>query len=128
MVEVYIDGASAGEPGASGAGVFINFKNGTIEEYSFPLQAMSNHEAEYEALLIALKLCIEKGIKVASFRTDSQLIDQAIEKGFVKNKKYQSYLNEALKLIEQFDLFFIKWIPSKANKNADKLAKKAIKR
>ncbi|WP_017727902.1 reverse transcriptase-like protein [Halalkalibacterium ligniniphilum] len=126
MIDVYVDGASAGNPGPSGAGIFINFKNGQVEQLSIPLGTMSNHEAEYYALIRALEFCLQNEIKGASFRTDSKLIDEAIEKQYVKNKTYQPLLQEALKLIRQFDLFFLKWIPSKQNKNADELARKAI--
>ncbi|WP_088105390.1 reverse transcriptase-like protein [Halalkalibacter urbisdiaboli] len=126
MIEVYIDGASAGNPGPSGAGVFINFKNGQVEGHFFPLGVMSNHEAEYEALIKGLDVCLEKGITTASFRTDSKLIDDAIERRYVKNKQFQRYLEQALIRIDKFDLFFLKWIPSKQNKNADELARKAI--
>lgn len=126
MIDVYIDGASAGDPGPSGAGIFINYKDGSVGHYSIPLGHMSNHEAEYEALLHALKICKEKGFKQVSFRTDSQLIDQAVEKRYVKNKRYNQYLEEALVYIDEFDLFFMKWIPSKQNKDADQLARRAI--
>ncbi|WP_100408058.1 reverse transcriptase-like protein [Bacillus solitudinis] len=127
MIEVYVDGASAGNPGPSGAGVFINFKDGRVERHAIPLGEMSNHEAEYEALIRGLDLCLQQGVTKASFRTDSQLIDDAIERRYVKNKRYQEYLEQALVLIDQFELFFIKWIPSKQNKNADELARQAIK-
>ncbi|WP_227936292.1 reverse transcriptase-like protein [Alkalihalobacillus deserti] len=128
MVDVYIDGASAGDPGPSGAGIFINYKNGQVENYAIPLTIMSNHEAEYEALIYALDLCLEKGMTIVSFRTDSKLIDDAIEKRFVKNKKFQPYLEKAIEKIDQFDLFFIKWVPSNQNKNADRLARQAIRK
>jgi ribonuclease HI len=123
---VYFDGASAGNPGLSGAGVFINFKDGRVEEKSIPLPVMSNHEAEYEAFLLALQSCIDLGMMRASFRTDSQLIDQAVEKQFVRNPLYKPYLHRALELIEQFDLFYLKWVPSKSNRQADRLARHAI--
>ena len=61
MIEVYIDGASAGNPGPSGAGIFIK-GNGTAEKYSIPLGMMSNHEAEYHAFIKALEICLEKGL------------------------------------------------------------------
>ncbi|ARK30411.1 reverse transcriptase-like protein [Halalkalibacter krulwichiae] len=128
MVEVYIDGASAGDPGWSGAGIFINYKNGQVEHHAVPLGPMSNHEAEYEALIYALEICLEKKINMVSFRTDSKLIDDAIEKRYVKNKKYQPYLEEAVKMIDQLDLFFMKWIPSNQNKTADALARQAIRK
>lgn len=128
MVDVYIDGASAGDPGLSGAGIFINYRNGQVESHMIPLGLMSNHEAEYEALIHALDLCLERQLKIVSFRTDSKLIDEAIEKRYIKNKRFQSYLEKALARIDQFDLFFIKWIPSSQNKSADGLARQAIRK
>lgn len=125
MIEVYVDGASAGDPGASGAGVFIK-GHGSAEQYSLPLGIMTNHEAEYHAVIKGLEICIEKGYQIVSFRTDSQLVDRAIEKQFVKNPSYVPLLECVLELSKQFDLFFIKWIPSKENKVADQLARNAI--
>ncbi|MFB5194498.1 reverse transcriptase-like protein [Neobacillus sp. KR4-4] len=127
MIEVYIDGASAGNPGPSGAGIFIK-GNGITEKYSIPLGNMSNHEAEYHAFIKALEICLEKGFQdsVLSFRTDSQLVNQAVEKEFVKNKLYTPLLEHALLLSKQIPLFFMKWIPSAENKVADELARQAI--
>lgn len=125
MIEVYIDGASAGDPGPSGAGIFIK-GNGNAEQYSIPLGVMSNHEAEYHALIKGLEICLEKGFSIVSFRTDSQLVDRAIEKEYVKNAKYSPLLQEALDLSKKLDLFFMKWIPSSQNSMADSLARKAI--
>ncbi|MEH7075494.1 reverse transcriptase-like protein [Neobacillus drentensis] len=129
MIEVYIDGASKGNPGPSGAGIFIK-GNGLTEKYSIPLGNMSNHEAEYHAFIKALEICIEKGLQdsVLSFRTDSQLVNQAVEKEFVKNKLYTPLLDHALQLSKQIPLFFMKWIPSAENKAADELARTAIRK
>ncbi|PMC39266.1 ribonuclease HI [Bacillus sp. UMB0899] len=125
MIEVYVDGASAGDPGRSGAGVFIK-GHGKAEEFSIPLGLMTNHEAEYHAVIKGMEICIQKEYRVVSFRTDSQLVDRAIEKQFVKNNQYSPLLEKILELSKQFDLFFIKWIPSKENKVADQLARNAI--
>lgn len=126
MIEVYIDGASAGNPGSSGAGIFIN-NNGMTESYSLPLGFMDNHEAEYHALIKSLQICIEKNYSIISVRSDSAAVVGAIEKEYVKNPTYRSLLYQALELVGQFELFFIKWIPSKQNKQADLLARKAIR-
>ncbi|MFS0781456.1 reverse transcriptase-like protein [Bacillus sp. 1P06AnD] len=125
MIEVYIDGASAGNPGPSGAGIFIN-DNGSVERHSIPLGMMDNHEAEYWSLIKALEICGEKDVQTVSFRTDSQAIWSAMEKEFAKNKKYAPLLEEALRLSRKIPLFFIKWIPSSQNKSADELARRAI--
>ncbi|EIT86830.1 ribonuclease H [Fictibacillus macauensis ZFHKF-1] len=126
MIEVYIDGASAGDPGPSGAGIFIKRGNGETESYSVPLGIMSNHEAEFHSLVNALAHCLKQGYQIVSFRTDSQAVERAVEKRFAKDARYEPLLQEALGLIDQLQLFFIKWIPSKQNKQADKLARKAI--
>ncbi|WP_316569857.1 reverse transcriptase-like protein [Neobacillus sp. YIM B06451] len=127
MIEVYIDGASAGNPGPSGAGIFIK-GHGSAEKYSLPLGSMSNHEAEYQALIKALEICLEKGYRTVSFRTDSELVNNAVEKEFAKNKHYAPLLDRALELTRQLDLFFIKWIPGSENKVADELARLGIRK
>ncbi|WP_026562597.1 reverse transcriptase-like protein [Bacillus sp. J37] len=126
MIEVYVDGASAGDPGQSGAGIFIK-GNGKAEEFSIPLGLMTNHEAEYYAVIKGMEICIQNGFRVVSFRTDSQLVDRAVEKQYVKNSQYSPLLEKILELAKEFDLFFIKWIPSKENKVADQLARYAIR-
>ncbi|WP_062104849.1 reverse transcriptase-like protein [Bacillus niameyensis] len=126
MIEVYIDGASAGNPGLSGAGIFIKSHHNT-DNYSIPLGMMSNHEAEFSALVKSLEICLESKFQIVSVRSDSSLVVEAIEKRFVKNDIYRPFLDQALMLISNFDLFFIKWISSKENKQADQLARRAIR-
>ncbi|WNB90232.1 reverse transcriptase-like protein [Bacillus sp. NEB1478] len=126
MIEVYIDGASAGDPGKSGAGVYVKTGDGQTHSYRFPLGTMSNHEAEYNALIHGLKLCVDNNWKIVSFRTDSQAVESAVDKRFAKDKRYVYLLEKALTYADQLDLFFIKWIPSKQNKMADELARQAI--
>ncbi|PGS48945.1 reverse transcriptase-like protein [Bacillus sp. AFS041924] len=126
MIEVYIDGASKGNPGPSGAGIFIK----GIKEpvfLSIPLDSMSNHEAEFHALLIALDYCVKNNLSIVSFRTDSKIVEESIDKKYSKNDLFIPLLEKSLYLINQLDLFFIKWIPSSSNKVADELARKAIK-
>ena len=127
MIEVYIDGASAGNPGPSGAGIFIK-GHGSAEKYSIPLGLMSNHEAEYYALIKALEICVNNNYRTVSFRTDSELVSRAVEKEFAKNKKFAPLLEQALQLSQKLDLFFIKWIPSNDNRTADELARLAIRK
>lgn len=126
LIEIYIDGASAGDPGLSGAGVYVKIGNGTTHSHRFPIGIMSNHEAEYHALIHGLELCIENDWRIVSFRTDSQAVERAVDKRYAKDKRYTDLLEKALNLSNQLDLFFIKWIPSKQNKIADELARQAI--
>lgn len=126
MTEVYIDGASAGNPGPSGVGIFIRNEEHS-EKKAFPVGVMNNHEAEFTALIKALEYCRDQQYHIVFVRSDSSLVVDAMEKKFVRNREYNAFLQHAMRLAATFDLFFIKWIPSKENKAADDLAKKAIR-
>ena len=126
MIEVFTDGASQGNPGPSGAGVYIK-SDGTKHKYCFPLGELSNHEAEFHAVIKALNVCQNTfPDDILSFRSDSQLVVEAINKNHTKNSQFLPLLQEINQLGKTFPYFFIKWIPNKENKHADELAKKAI--
>ncbi|MDC3424743.1 reverse transcriptase-like protein [Aquibacillus sp. 3ASR75-11] len=126
MIEVYTDGASSGNPGASGIGIYI--KQGEKHQtFSIPIGHYSNHEAEFLAVLNALKICRDQFPgEILSFRSDSKAVVDVLEKEYTKNPKFIPFLKEALEEIRHFPYFFIKWIPEKQNKVADKLAREAI--
>lgn len=126
LIEVYTDGASSGNPGPSGAGIMIK-KNNNMYEFSFPLEDLSNHEAEFYAVLKALELCQEKFPgEILSFRSDSKVVVDTIEKNHTKNETFLPLLKRIQALAENFPYFFIKWIPQKQNYIADRLAKEGI--
>lgn len=126
MIVVYTDGASKGNPGASGAGIYIK-AYGEVYEHAVPLENMSNHEAEFHAVIKALEICKEKFAgEILSFRSDSKSVVDIIENGRTKNIRFQPLLKKIDYLAESFPHFFIKWIPEKQNSHADQLAKKAI--
>jgi len=126
MIEVYIDGASQGDPGPSGAGVYIK-KGKEQYSYSFHIGILSNHEAEFTALIKALEVCQEHfPEEILSIRSDSKLVVDSIEHSYTKQVRFEPYLRKAEKLGGTFPLYFIKWIPDKQNKNADVLARQAI--
>lgn len=127
MLEIYIDGASAGNPGPSGIGIFIKGEGHhlKISEY---IGETNNHIAEFTALVRGLEEAIKLGSNLVSARSDSKIVVASIEKAYVKNEEFKPYLEQALALIEQIDLFFIKWIPDGQNKAADALARKALRK
>ncbi|MGJ9457580.1 RNase H family protein [Oceanobacillus sp. CF4.6] len=127
MIIVYTDGASSGNPGWSGAGVYIQ-AGGSNYEYSFPLGMLSNHEAEFHAIIKALEICKESfPNEILSFRSDSKVVVDVIEKDVTKNKLFHPLLEIIRENYSAFPYFFIKWIPEKQNLHADVLARKAIR-
>ncbi|MFD2704586.1 reverse transcriptase-like protein [Salibacterium lacus] len=127
MIKLFIDGASAGNPGPAGAGIFIVRPGEESEHHTLPLETMTNHEAEFAALREALKICVEREWAGVSIHTDSQLVDEAVEKQHTRHPLYKPLLAEVLELLEQCSLCFVKWIPSTRNRTADQLSKKAVR-
>jgi ribonuclease HI len=124
---IYIDGASLGNPGQSGAGIVSYDECGKeVWREAAYLGTMTNNMAEYEALVRALRRAREKSFVAVSVYTDSQLVANQILGSYrVKNDRLRKYLQEARSLIEKFDNFEISYIPREKNKLADELAKSA---
>lgn len=126
MIMVQTDGATNQKTGKSGVGIYMKAGD-TYESFSLPITPMSNHEAEFRALLEALIICNEKyPNEIIACQTDSAIVVDSVEKGHTKNEDFKSMLEEILTLSAKHPHFFIKWIPSNQNTQADKLAKQAI--
>lgn len=125
MIELYIDGASAGNPGKSGIGIFIKGEGHHVK-LSEAIAPTDNHSAEFLALVRGLQEVSRLTTGIVSVRSDSQIVVSAVDNEFVKNPKYQTFLKDILLIAEQFDYMFIKWIPTSENRAADLLAKEAI--
>lgn len=125
IIELYVDGASAGNPGKSGIGIFLKGEGHHLQ-LAEKIEPTDNHSAEFQALIRGLEEAAKRTTGIVSARSDSQLVVQAVDNQFVKNPLYKTYLAEILKLTEGFEYFFIKWIPTDQNRAADALAKKAI--
>ena len=125
MLEVYVDGASAGTPGKSGIGIFIKGEGHNLK-ISERIDPTNNHTAEFQALLRGLEEAAKLTTGIVSVRSDSQVVVMAVEKEFVKSDMHKETLAKILEIIKTFDFFFIKWIPDEENRAADSLARAAI--
>ena len=125
MLEIYIDAASAGNPGKSGIDVFMKGEGHHLQISEF-IGESDNHSAEFKALIRGLEEAKKLQSQIISVRSDSNIVVSSMEKRFVKKEQFKPLLEQALQLADEFDLFFIKWIPSSENKAADTLARRAI--
>lgn len=125
MIELYVDGASAGNPGESGIGIFIKGEGHHIK-IAEKIAPANNHTAEFTALIRGLEEAAKLTTGIVSARSDSQLVVMAVENEVVKNELYKPYLAEILKITKSFEFFFIKWIPRTENNAADALAREGI--
>lgn len=128
-LEIYIDGASKGNPGPSGIGVVICRGEETVKNISTYIGHATNNIAEYTALIYALQEALILKAEVLEINTDSQLLARQLNKVYkVKHENIIGLYNQALNLLAGFKKVSIKDIPREENKGADKLATQAIKK
>jgi len=125
MLEIFIDGASAGNPGPSGIGLFLKGEGHHIQLSEY-VGIYDNHTTEFLALVRGLEEAKKLTTGLVSVKSDSQVVVAAVEKRYVKNPNYKELLDQAFEIADTFEFFFIKWIPTSANSAADQLARKAI--
>lgn len=127
-VRIYTDGASSGNPGPAGIGVFMRFKE-REKEISEYIGIATNNIAELEAIRTALKEVKQKELPVRIF-TDSGYALGLLVKGW-QAKKNQELVESIRKSMLSFkDLKFIKvkgHAGHEGNEKADFLATSAIK-
>ena len=80
--EIYIDGASKGNPGESGIGVVILSGGEVIKNISSYIGKATNNVAEYTALIYALQEALVLKADDICIRTDSQLLYRQIPKNY----------------------------------------------
>ena len=127
---LYIDGASRGNPGRAGAGVWItNGEGKKMVEVSRYLGHKTNNQAEYWALLLGLKEARRLGGESIHIFTDSQLIEKQVKGIYrVKDINLRALHKTVIENSKMFLSFEIEFIPREQNQEADRLANQAIQR
>ena len=128
QIEIYIDGASKGNPGPSGIGVVVCRDGQTIKNISEFIGNTTNNIAEYTALIYGLQEGLMLNAQHITINTDSQLLYRQIKKIYkVKNPNILGLYNQATHLMSAFKEVLINHISREINRGADKLASKAVK-
>ncbi len=117
------DGSSRGNPGKSGAGA-VMFKNGEIIFSGFSSLGIStNNKAEYQGLILGLKMAISRNISKFKIEGDSKLIICQIKGEYkVKDENLAKLLEEVRSLMKDLEIVSIEHIPRELNKEANNLA------
>ncbi|KAL0313245.1 UNVERIFIED_CONTAM: Ribonuclease HI [Sesamum radiatum] len=122
---LHVDGSSTIQ--GSGAGIVITSPQGEDLEFAikFGFKA-SNNEAEYEALVIGMRMAHEAGATHLLAYSDSQLIVKQVEDAYeAKEKNMIQYPQQIEELKTSFNYFQIVQIPREENVKADCLSKLA---
>ncbi len=128
-ITAYVDGASRGNPGPAGFGVYMTRDDGEVIEICGYLGTTTNNVAEYAGLLEALAVARSEGASEVEVISDSLLlVQQMLGKYRVKHPNLVPLYDKARALARQFRRFSIRHTLRAGNKNADRLANLAVDR
>jgi len=97
-----------------------------VEAWGEAIGHVTNNQAEYQALLAALRRARALRAKSITVRSDSQLlVRQFLGEYRVKDEKLKPLLAQARRLAQAFEDFQIEHIPRELNRAADGLANRA---
>ena len=129
QVDVFVDGASKGNPGPSAVGYVIAEPGGIefVAQGRFIGRA-TNNEAEYRALLRALEAAEKYGFRNLKVHSDSQLLIRQLEGRYrVNSPQLKALYEKARERLTSFDTVKLLHIPRELNSRADALANEAVK-
>jgi ribonuclease HI len=124
----HIDGGARGNPGPAGYGVFIEDEAGKVvaELYKY-LGRQTNNFAEYSALVAALEYAKQHECKALAIFSDSELLVKQIKGVYkVRNEGLIPLFERAKSVIRTLDSFRVTHVRREQNKDADRLANKAM--
>jgi ribonuclease HI len=121
---LYVDGASFGNPGPSGAGIVLEVAGEVVVRRAEDTGYGTNNQAEYRALLEGLGEALQRGIRRLVVRSDSQLlVRQMVGEYKLKAAGLKGLKAEADALRGRFDEVRFEYVRRDLNETADELAK-----
>ena len=123
--KLFVDGSST--QNGCGAGIICTSPEGDVHEYAlrFKFQA-SNNEAEYEALLTGLRMCLAAGAEEVEASSDSQLIVSQVNGDYeARDSAMIKYLARVQEEVTKLRSFVLLHVPRSENSQADALSKLA---
>lgn len=101
-IKIYTDGSCLGNPGKGGYAAVLKH-NDKVKEISAGYRLTTNNRMEFLAAIEALKSLKKRNLKIELY-TDSNLLTQTIEKGWLKSWKAKGWRKSDKKAPENLDL------------------------
>ena len=122
------DGGARGNPGPGGAGFVLQDDEGAIVRSGGRfLGAVTNNQAEYEALVWGLQTALDHGVARLRVCADSELVVRQMNGVYrVKNAGLRPLFSKAQELLRRFDSAEIVHVRREMNAAADELANIAM--
>jgi len=125
---IYTDGASSGNPGQASIGAVVQDGQGkAVTRISRRIGHATNNQAEYRAIIAALEEAARLGAEEVEIRSDSELVVKQLNGRYrVKKATLRPLYQKVVQLIGPLEAFTITHILRTQNREADRLAHRAL--
>ncbi|PIR13397.1 ribonuclease H [Candidatus Falkowbacteria bacterium CG11_big_fil_rev_8_21_14_0_20_39_10] len=125
---IFTDGGARGNPGPAGIGAVLKDEDGKITaEISEYIGETTNNQAEYRAVLAAIKKAQEIGAEELEFYLDSELVVKQLNREYkVKNKDLAPLFVRIYNATMDFKKVTFKHVRREENTEADRLVNEAL--
>lgn len=127
-ITIFSDGGARGNPGPAGIGaVLFDDQQQKIAEVSEYIGETTNNQAEYLALLAAIKKAAElSAIEVEMFLDSKLVVEQVAGRWKIKDLEMRKLAEKVHAVLQGFSSWEIRHIPREKNQLADQLANQAL--
>ncbi len=125
---IWVDGAARGNPGPAAIAAIIRDEQGRlITSLSRRIGVTTNNRAEYQAVIAALEKAIDLGARLVQVKSDSELVVNQLNGRYrVKKAELKPLYQRVRQLQGSLEGFTISHLPREQNREADRLANKAL--
>lgn len=125
---LYTDGGSRGNPGPAAAGMVLkDDSQNVVKRAGKYLGIKTNNEAEYEALILGMKISHKAGIDKLTCVLDSELIVKQLTGVYkIKSENLKDLVEEIKNLETKFNSIKYRHVRRENNQEADELVNKVL--
>lgn len=123
LATIHFDGGGQ-SPGPVTAACTVELSDGSVEEDVKRFDRGTHNTAEWEALMLGLRVALKHGERHAMVKGDSMLVVKQVNREWkAKNEAMRRLRTQAEELLAQFETWRVEWIPREENGRADELGR-----
>jgi len=123
LATIHFDGGGQ-SPGPVTAACTVQLSDGFIEEDVKRFDQGTHNTAEWQALMLGLRVALKYGERHVVAKGDSLLVVKQINREWkTKNEALRLLRTQAEELLSLFETWHVEWIPRTENRRADELGR-----
>jgi probable phosphoglycerate mutase len=125
---IHFDGGGK-SPGPVVAACVVELSDGSVHEDDKRFGQGTHNFAEYQALMLGLRLALKHGVREVLVKGDSKVVVNQVNREWkTRHPVLQTLRAEADELFARFEKWDIEWIRRNENRRADELCRAALRR